>query len=115
MRPKVYIPQVPMVYDRDKRQTVPKFDTLEQAREFGDLVILLDKNNDVWNPDACIEKLKKGLKNFTAHDYLCPMGSHHFMMWSAMILMAQRINPLQTLQWHSRNGEYVVLETRITP
>lgn len=113
MKPRVFIPQVPTRFDQLQRRTVPKFDSFEQATKFGELVILLDRNNDVWDPDACIAKLRKGLRSFTMDDFLLPMGSHHFMMWTAMILTDFGINPLQTLQWHSRNEEYVTLVTRI--
>lgn len=113
-RARVYVPQIPTRYDPELRRTVPKFDTFKHAEEFGELVILLDRNNDVWDSDACIAKLQEGLLAFDYKtDFLLPMGSHHFQIWAAMILTAMKIPTLQTLQWHSRNNEYVVIDSRI--
>lgn len=116
MKPRVFVPQIPTRYDTALRRTVPKFEGLDKAERFGELVVLLDRNNDVWDPAACILKLSKGLLTFSESDFLLPMGSHHFMMWTAMVLTSRKANPirtLQTLQWHSRNEEYVVLQTAI--
>lgn len=114
MKPRVFIPQVPTRFDPLQHRTVPKFDSMDQAKVFGDLVILLDRNNDVWDPQSCIAKLRRGLIDFNwEKDFLLPMGSHHFMMWSAMLL--SRSPKLNTLQWHSRNNEYVILQTVIVP
>jgi hypothetical protein len=114
MKPRVYIPQVPTRYDPVLRRTVPKFESFDKAQEYGELVILLDRNSDVWDSDACIAKLTEGLSEFDyKKDFLLPMGSHHFMLWTAMILAASKIPNLQTLQWHSRNNEYVVIDSRV--
>ena len=114
MKHRVFIPQVPTRFDPVLHRTVPKFDSLQYADKFGELVVLLDRNNDVWDPAACIAKLRLGLESFKSSDFLLPMGSHHFQIWTAMVLATRKINPLQTLQWHSRNEEYVVLTTRIS-
>ena len=112
-RPRVFVPQIPTRYDPVTRRTVPKFDTIQQAEVFGSLVVLLDRNNDVWDSDACIDKLRQGLKGFSQKDFLLPMGSHHFQIWTAMLLAHMDVWPLQTLQWHSRNNEYVVIESKV--
>lgn len=113
MTPRVFIPQVPTRFDPDKGKTVPKFDTLQQAEKFGKLVVLLDKNSDVWDPNSCMAKLRLGLKDFAESDFLLPMGSHHFMMWSAIAIARMGVRRLQTLQWHSRNNEYIILVTSL--
>ena len=102
-----------MVFNKEQYRTVPKFDTLRHAREFGELVVLLDRNSDVWDPNSCMDKLRLGLKDFSESDFLLPMGSHHFMMWSAIVIAQLGIRRLQTLQWHSRNNEYIVLVTSL--
>lgn len=114
MTHKVFIPQVPQHFDDTKQKMVTRFDTLDQAEKFGELVILLDRNDDVWNPDAVLAKLERQMRGFKDTDYILPMGSYPFMMWTAMIAMSSVKNYMQHLQWHQREKSYRVITTKVT-
>jgi hypothetical protein len=111
---RVFIPQVPQHFDDALQKMVTRFNTLDQAAEFGELVILLDRNDDVWNPDAVLAKLERAMRSFTDDDYILPMGSYPFMMWTAMIAMSKARNYVQHLQWHQREKNYRVITTKVT-
>lgn len=114
MTTRVYIPQVPQHFDESQGKMVTRFNTLDQAEQFGELVILLDRNDDVWNPDAVLAKLERAMRTFNDDDYILPMGSYPFMMWTAMVAMSKARNYVQHLQWHQREKNYRVITTKIT-
>lgn len=92
---------------------VPRFDTLDKAEKFGELVVLLDRNDDIWSPDDCLVKLEEKMATFSDTDYLLPMGSYLFMMWATQVATAKARDYLQTLQWHQREGNYRVIKTHV--
>lgn len=93
---------------------VQKFNTLDKAEAFGKVIVMMDRNDDVWNPQSCVAKLKRIMRTFSDEDYLLPMGSHHFMMWAAIVAASKIKNELQSLQWNMRNENYVVIRTKVT-
>lgn len=111
---KVYIPQVPQHFDTAAGKMVTRFNTLDQAEKFGELVILLDRNDDVWNPDAVLAKLERQMRSFRDTDFILPMGSYPFMMWVGMIAMSKVNDYVQHLQWHQRERSYRVVKTKVT-
>ncbi len=113
MTSRVFIPQVPQQWDESKGRMVARFNTLDKAEKFGELVVLLDRNDDVWNPGMVIAKLDKAMATFNDNDYVLPMGSYLFMMWVSMIATSKAESVLRTLQWHQREGDYRVIETMI--
>lgn len=113
--PNVYVPQIARAFSKEDGRMVQKFNTLDIAeREFGKVIVMMDRNDDVWNPQACVAKLRRIMRTFSDSDYLLPMGSHHFMMWASIIAASKVKNELQTLQWNMRNEEYVLIRTKVT-
>lgn len=86
-----------------------RFDSVEDLAKFGEVIVLMDRTDDVWNPDACLAKLRRGLRGFSSEDYLVAMGNHHFVMWAA-IIASDRVDVLQSLQWHPRQRCYKVVK-----
>lgn len=113
MKPRVFIPQVPQQWSESQGRMVPRFDTLDKAEKFGELIVLLDRNDDIWNPDAVLDKLEVKMLAFNDNDYVLPMGSYLFMMWTTQIATAKCSRRLQTLQWHQREVNYRVIATDV--
>ncbi len=112
--PTVYVPQLARTFDKTQGRMVNKFDTLDRAEKYGTVLVMMDRNDDLWNAEACIAKLKRVMRSFSDEDFLVPMGSHHFMMWAGIIAASKVKNELQTLQWNMRNEEYVLIKTKVT-
>lgn len=113
MTPKVYIPQVPQYFDDTLQKMVPRFDTLSQAESFGELVVLLDRNDDVWDPDEVMAKIERKMQHFTDQDYILPMGTYPFIMWTGMVAMVKAEQYVQHLQWHQRERQYRVVSLNV--
>lgn len=112
MKPRVFIPQVPMRIDPRSDKMAPKFDTLEEASEFGDLVILVDQKLAFAGRSQCIAKIAYELRDYDAYDLFLPMGSHYFMMVAAIII-SNKVNAINMLEWSSRDRKYVKSATII--
>jgi len=113
MTTRVFIPQVPQHWDAAAGRMVTKFDTFDKAEEFGKLVTLLDRNDDVWNPDQTIAKLRRRMEGFDGNDFILPMGSYHFMIWTFMVAAELTPSHIQSLQWHQREQRYRVITTKV--
>lgn len=97
-----------MKVDKESSRVELRFNTLDKLVEFGETVVLMDRNDDVWNPDACLAKLRRGLRSFGPEDYFLAMGNHQFCIWAA-IIAAERVEVLSSLQWNPREGRYKVV------
>lgn len=102
---RVYVTQVPMKVDESTGRMKPRFDTMDHLVEFGETIILMERGDDIWNPDACVAKLRRALRGFSKSDYLLAMGNFHFVMWATAIIMETQ-DQLQTLQWNPRKQAY---------
>lgn len=102
---RVFIPQVPMKIDKETSRVEQRFNTLDKLAPFGEVVVLMDRNDDVWNPDACLAKLRRGLRSFGEEDYFLAMGNHLFCIWAA-IIASESVDVMQNLQWSPREGCY---------
>lgn len=109
---KVYIPQVPMRFDAQAGQLVPKFDTLRQAQEFGELVVLIDQPMALAGRNECVDKIVTGLKDYGDGDFFLPMGSHFFMLIAA-ICIASKVDRINILEWNQRDQQYRRTEQKI--
>lgn len=101
----VFVTQVPMKVDEASGRMKPRFDTMDHLAEFGEVTILMDRGDDIWNPDACVAKLRRALRGYAKDDYLLAMGNFHFVMWTTAIIMETQ-DQLQTLQWDPRRQRY---------
>ena len=111
IKPRVFIPHVPMKFDPNVGM-VPKFDTLQDASDYGELIVLIDAKMAIAGRPECLAKLKHGLKNFSPEDFFLPMGSHYFMMMSAIII-ASKVDDIQILEWSTRERCYKVTRTSL--
>lgn len=102
---RVFIPQVPMRFDPGVGSLVPKFDTLNAAKEYGELIVLIDQPMALSSRPECIAKITKGLMDYGEGDFFLPMGSHFFMMIAA-ICIANKTSRMHILEWNQRDQAY---------
>lgn len=102
---RVFIPQVPMKFDPGAGMLVPKFDTLNAAKEYGELVVLIDQTMALSGRPDCIDKICRGLSDYVEGDFFLPMGSHFFMMIAA-ICIANKTTAINILEWNQRDQSY---------
>lgn len=111
MKPKVFIPHVPMKFDPNIGMT-PKFDTLHEASDYGELIVLIDSKMAISSREDCLSRIKIGLRDYNDDDFFLPMGSHYFMMVSAIVI-STKVDTLQVLEWSARERCYKLTRTSL--
>lgn len=105
MKPRVFIPQIPMKMELGTSRLVPKFDTLDAAKEYGDLVVLVEHHLAFAGRKECIDKIVYELRDYHEDDYFLAMGSQFFMM-IAVIVLSSKVSKINMLEWSSRERQY---------
>lgn len=100
----VYIPQEPM-YKNEANEFVPKF-TLDPAKKFGGLRILLPYAPVPLAINPMIKKLKEGLRGFDNFDHILPIGDPLMIGFAVAIASANNCNRVRLLKWDRNNHCY---------
>jgi hypothetical protein len=103
--PRVYVVQEPLLQGR------PKF-SLEPARQYGDIVRLLDWEDGKapFQKDLVVGKLARALADFRPDDYLLLAGHPVAMCLAALIASEASDGCVKFLSWNKHEGEYEVVE-----
>lgn len=112
MRPRVFVPQIPMMTEPGTARLVPKFNTLEAIKPYGDLVVLVEQHLAFAGRKDCIDKIVYELRDYRDDDYFLPMGSQFFMMIAAIVI-SNKVNEIQMLEWSSRERQYTKSITNV--
>lgn len=91
----------------------PKFD-LSSARDYGELVYLLDSHDLPFRPVPVVDKLRAGLASFTEKDYLLLIGNPCLIGWSVAIASQATGGVVRVLQWHKRSSSYILIESNLS-
>lgn len=96
-----------------QRQTVgrdrPLFN-FSHAGTFGRLVFLLGNDDSPGAPTRTAERLRLGLEDFRAEDYLVPVGSPALIAWAAAIAAQRTGGSLRLLLWDNGQRLYHPVE-----
>ena len=103
---KVYIPQEPMRFDRDRKEWYPIID-LTPARVYGELEVLLSHNATALTIAPMIFTLRKKLKDFCDDDFIVAVGNPTVLMWTGIIAAEMNRGRVQTLVWDGASKNYV--------
>lgn len=109
---KVFIVQLPMMWNTEKTQKVPKFD-FKKAQEHGDLVFLLTPNANPFKLEPILAELRHSLSDyrFDDGDSLILVGNPVLMGVVAAIAADLSQGDLRFLQWGNKDeGCYNVVE-----
>lgn len=86
---------------------------LAPAREYGDMLIILDRNDAQHTIDFLVEKLRKKLSAITPQDYLLLIGDPIAIGIATSIALHNNCGILQVLRWDREHYKYDVKEIRI--
>lgn len=85
---------------------VPKFN-FSEAKKFGDIRIVLQAScNTLENPDQIVESLHDELCDFTAQDYLLPLGNPALIGWATTVATYYAGGAVTILSWDRHNKQY---------
>lgn len=86
---------------------------LAPAREYGDMLIILDRNDAQYPIDFLVEKLNRKLSGITSKDYLLLIGDPIAIGIATSIALHNTRGMLQVLRWDREHYKYEVKEIRI--
>lgn len=108
MNPRVFIPQVVRRFDTTHQQMTQMHD-FSSAMVHGQLVNVLDDEDDPKFISRLVPKVKKILSDFTHEDYLVAVGDPTLIALCAGIIMRQTPN-LTMLKWERSIRQYVKVQ-----
>jgi hypothetical protein len=114
MPSRVFVPNQPLTFDRDAAVHVRKLD-LTPAMTFGPLVFLLPDGEMQGAPEEVVARLRAGLADFTAEDYLLLTGDPRAQAWAAALAADLVDGDLKLLHWVRRAGRYQVVAVSLWP
>lgn len=109
--PKVFVTQLPSRLEEGA--WVPSVD-VTPAKEHGDLVFLLPPGMNQPTAETVVPQLQAKLTDFSAEDFLLPMGDPVVMAAAAAILGAQ-ISGFKMLKWDRHTKRYNVYRVDLVP
>ena len=110
MIPKVFLPQIALRYDDKKGSMVPCHDFSEATR-FGQLVPVLDSDDDPIFLEKLTSKITEALEGFGCDDFLVAVGDPTVIAVCAGVILRKQ-NSLKMLKWDRKIHSYIPLEVK---
>ncbi len=104
---KVYVVQQQFYLDRETGRSSPRFTTLDQVKEFGEIVELLNPSQTPFKTIEAIEELHRGLGGILVDDFLLPIGNSTLVSWAVAIASYYLEGKIKILQWSVRDKKYI--------
>lgn len=114
MEPKVYVVQIPMMHDPNKKGWVNRYD-LSAAHEHGQMVRLLPSGNIFRHQtEATLKLLAENLSAFTESDFILALGDP--IAISAAVMIASKITggKVKILKFDKPTQKYVPFDLDIS-
>ena len=103
---KVFVVQEPVGFDEASGEQTRKFD-LSGAALFGELVYLLPPGKTPNDPQSSIQLMEEKLADFSATDYLLPIGHPLWIGCAFAIAALASEGEIKALIWVRKQGAYV--------
>ena len=95
------------------REGRPKFNIMG-ASEYGELKFLLDERSQIiFSPGPLIMKLRQGLRNYTADDYLLLTGDPAIIGVACSIVSDITNGKYNVLKWDKQERKYYPIEINL--
>lgn len=102
----VYVVQEVLRKDRMTGKLI-RVHNLTPALRFGKLKILLDSRRFPLTTQPVVDELAEKLANYTADDYILPVGSFRHIMIVASIAAKRTGGKVRLLEWDRPTGQYL--------
>lgn len=109
----VYIVQRQMKFSHEEGSMKPRFETIEKAREYGEIKELLPSNSHPYKPEVILEKLSKIIPNMTSDDWVVPVGNPTLVGLAVSMIADHFDGKIKMLHWSNRDEKYVPIEVDV--
>lgn len=90
-----------------------RFMDISSAAEYGKMVFMLPAGSLPTDPSPSIATLSEYLADFTASDYLLPVGDIRAITWAAALAARSSGGTLRILEWKSSLSKYLPVEVQL--
>lgn len=109
----VYAVQMQMKFDQEKGELVPRFESIEKAEKWGDIVYLLSSGQHPFKADLALGDLHEKLKYYSDGDYLLLIGNPVLIGMATGVAAHYNGGKVSFLQWSGKFKEYSEITAKI--
>ena len=109
----VFVVQQQMKFDPEKRELVPRFQSITKAERWGNLEYVLSPSAHPFNPELVLGDIHEKLSGFSDEDYLLLIGNPGLIGMCFSIAAHYNDGKVKLLQWSGRHGNYTEIVTKI--
>lgn len=109
----VYVVQQQMKFDPVKRELVPRFQSINKAERYGNIVYVLSPSAHPFNPELVLGDIHERLSGFSDEDYLLLIGNPGIIGMCSAVAAHYNEGRVKFLQWSGRHSEYTEIAAEI--
>ena len=109
----VYVVQEQLRFDVESGKNVPRFPSIDRARELGKIVYMLEPNAHPFVPNNVTGILHHHLSNFCDEDYLILVGNPVLLGMATAIAANYNSGRVNFLQWSQKGDRYTLITAEI--
>lgn len=109
----VFVVQQQMKFDQDRKELVPRFESIHLAEKWGPIEFLLSPNAHPFNPELVLGDLHDKLSGFCGDDFLLLVGSPTLIGLATAVAAYYNDGSIKFLQWSGRHGSYTEIKAKI--
>lgn len=110
--PRVYVINEPLRRNHDTGELERTID-LSPATAFGELSFLLHSGQLPQDPSPTVEVLRRKLADYTANDFLLPVGHPAMIGWATALAARASGGEVKMLCWYPPMRRYLVTKVRL--
>lgn len=109
----VFVVQQQMRFNKELSTVVPRFDGIEAAAVWGELIYLLSPSAHAFQPDLVVGDLHQKLKTYNDSDYLVLVGNPCLIGMATSVAAYYNEGRVNFLQWSGKKREYLEIKSKI--
>lgn len=109
----VYVVQEQLRFDVESGKNVPRFPSIDRAKELGKIVYMLEPNAHPFVPQNVTGILHRYLEKFCDDDYLILVGNPILLGMATAIAASYNSGRVNFLQWSPKGDRYVLVHSEM--
>lgn len=109
----VFAIQRQLKFDPVAGQLVPRFQTIDRAKSFGEIEFILGPSDDLYDQESFLGKMHSSLSGFSDDDFLLLIGNPVFIGVATTIAAYYNEGRVRILQWSQKNEGYYEIALKI--
>jgi hypothetical protein len=109
----VYVIQKQVRLDKETGKLVARFDSIEKAARFGDLVYVLSPTAHPFTSETVVGEIHDKLSGFNDDDCLLLIGNPGLIAMASSIAAHYNHGRISYLYWSGSHNDYIKIDTKL--